>query len=264
MLIVLSPAKTLDFDSEITPRLPDIAASDRQPVLIDQSRRLAERLKQETPAGLRQMMGISETLAELNHQRYQDWEAPHPTQGAKEALFAFQGDVYQGLQAETLTTLQIERAQEQLRILSGLYGVLRPLDRMLPYRLEMGTSLEGEWGKDLYAFWGGQVTEVLADQMKQNRSRFLLNLASNEYFRVVKKSLLPAPIVSPAFKEVKNGKAKIVSFFAKKARGAMAAWVIRNKVKTEAKLTQFAEDGYQYDPESSTPTVPVFLRHPTL
>ncbi|TWT93132.1 peroxide stress protein YaaA [Neorhodopirellula pilleata] len=263
MLIVLSPAKTLDFESEISVRLPEIAASDRQPVLINQSRRLAERLKRETPAGLRQMMGISETLAELNHQRFQDWEAPHPKQGSKEALFAFQGDVYQGLKAETLTTLQIERAQEQLRILSGLYGVLRPLDRMLPYRLEMGTSLDGDWGKDLYAFWGDRVTKLLAEQMEHNRSRFLLNLASNEYFRVVKKSILPAPIVSPAFKEVKNGKATIVSFFAKKARGSMAAWVIRNKVKTEAKLTQFAEDGYRYDPKSSTSSVPVFLRQAT-
>lgn len=261
MLIVLSPAKTLDFESAITPRLPATKTSDRQPIFIDQSRRLAERLKRETPAGLRQMMGISEPLAELNHQRFQDWEAPHPTQGSKEAMFAFQGDVYQGLQAETFTTRQIERAQDQLRILSGLYGVLRPLDRMLPYRLEMGTSLEGDWGKDLYAFWGDQVAEVLADQMQQNRSRFLLNLASNEYIRVVNQSRLPAPVVSPAFKEVKNGKARIISFFAKKARGAMAAWVIRKQVKTVAKLIQFAEDGYRYHPEASTPSVPVFERN---
>lgn len=260
MLIVLSPAKTLDFESEITSKLPAVSKSDRQPALIHQSQKLSERLKQETPDGLKQLMGISDSLAELNHQRFQDWEVPHPAKGSKEALFAFQGDVYQGLQAETLTTKQLETAQDQIRILSGLYGVLRPLDRMLPYRLEMGTSLDGPWGKDLYAFWDKQVTVVLAEQMKRNGSRFLLNLASNEYFRSVKKSLLPAPVVAPAFKELKNGKYKIISFFAKKARGTMAAWVIRNRVRTEAKLIQFAEDGYAYDPESSTSSVPVFLR----
>ncbi len=177
-------------------------------------------------------------------------------------MFAFQGDVYRGLHADRFTAKQIERAQKQLRILSGLYGVLRPLDRILPYRLEMGTPLANSRGKDLYAFWGERITQQIADAMRVDRSRCLLNLASNEYFRSIDKNTLPAPVVAPAFKEFKNGSYKIISFFAKKARGTMAAWVIRNRVRTAAKLTQFAEDGYRYDEESSTTCLPVFLRGP--
>jgi len=254
MLILLSPAKTLDFDSPCPIKISTA------PEFLDDSVEIAGILKQQTPGDLRDLMGISDSLAELNHARFQDWAAPHPQDGSKQALFAFQGDVYQGLQAETLTAKQVDVAQEQLRILSGLYGVLRPLDRILPYRLEMGTSLANSRGKDLYAFWKSQVTRSISESMQVNQSRFLLNLASNEYFRSVDAAALPAPVVAPAFKELKNGKYKIVSFFAKKARGTMAAWVIRKRVKTMAKLTQFAEDGYRYDEQSSTEKVPVFLR----
>lgn len=260
MLIVLSPAKTLDFENPLPQKLSSLTVPDRRPELIDDSEELAKLLKQETPDGLRQMMSLSESLANLNHERFQDWEVPHPKNGSKEALFAFKGDVYQGLQAEAFTKKQLETAQSQLRILSGLYGALRPMDRILPYRLEMGTALANPRGKDLYQFWGDRITQVLAKQMEQNQSRFLLNLASNEYFRSVKVTQLPAPVVAPAFKELKNGKYKIISFFAKKARGTMASWMIRNRVRTESKLIQFAEDGYCYDAESSTPAVPVFLR----
>lgn len=256
MLIVLSPAKTLDFESEI----PVCAAT--KPKLLAESQELIDLLKQQTPGDLRNLMGISDSLAELNHARFQDWAAPHPRLGSKQAMYAFQGDVYQGLQAKTFTPAQIERAQSQLRILSGLYGVLRPLDRILPYRLEMGTPLSNSRGKDLYAFWGAQITENLADSMRTDRSRYLLNLASNEYFRSIKASALPAPVVAPAFKEFKNGSYKIISFFAKQARGTMAAWVIRHRVRTLAKLTQFAEDGYVYDAKSSSERIPVFLRRP--
>lgn len=256
MLIVLSPAKTLDFDTK-TP-----ACASTIPNLLGDSRELVDLLKQQTPGDLRNLMGISESLAELNHARFQDWVAPHPRLGSKQAMYAFQGDVYQGLQAETFTPNQIDRAQAQLRILSGLYGVLRPLDRILPYRLEMGTKLGNSRGKDLYAFWGERITDHIAASMQADRSRCLLNLASNEYSRSIKASALPAPVVAPAFKEFKNGRYRIVSFFAKKARGAMAAWVIRHRVRTLAKLTQFAEDGYFYDAKSSTDRVPVFLRRP--
>lgn len=260
MLIVLSPAKTLDFDTPLPQDLASLSAADRRPGLIADSKELVKILKTETPDSLKQMMGISDALANLNHGRFQDWESPHPKKGSKEALFAFKGDVYQGLEAEALTKKQLETAQSQLRILSGLYGVLRPMDRILPYRLEMGTALANRRGKDLYQFWGDRITNVLGEQMEQNQSRFMLNLASNEYFRSVKPAQLPAPVVAPAFKELKNGKYKIISFFAKKARGTMASWVIRNRVRTQNKLIQFAEDGYRYDAESSTPAVPVFLR----
>ncbi|MCM2372400.1 peroxide stress protein YaaA [Aporhodopirellula aestuarii] len=254
MLILLSPAKTLDFESQVKFK------TSTQPEYIDDSVEIAELLKQQTPASLRDLMGVSESLAELNHARYQDWMAPIPVEGSKQAIFAFQGDVYQGLQADTLTKKQLDVAQEQLRILSGLYGILRPLDRILPYRLEMGTPLPNSRGKDLYAYWRDRVTASVVKQMQLNGSRFLLNLASNEYFRCVDAKALPAPVVAPAFKELKNGKYKMISFFAKKARGTMAAWVIRNRVKTMAKLIQFAEDDYRYDEESSTKKVPVFLR----
>ncbi|SMP39307.1 hypothetical protein SAMN06265222_101292 [Neorhodopirellula lusitana] len=260
MLIVLSPAKTMDFESAVAVKMPALSKSDQKPALIKHSVELAQLLKTQTPDDLRRMMGISEALAELNHARFQDWESPHPSNGSKEALFAFQGDVYQGLNADSFTPKQLEVAQNQIRILSGLYGVLRPLDRILPYRLEMGTSLANAHGKDLYAFWGNAITQELAKQMEINQSRFLLNLASHEYFRSVKRAQLPAPVVAPAFKENKNGKYKIISFFAKKARGTMAAWVIRNRVRTLDKLTQFAEDDYRYDADSSTDKVPVFLR----
>ena len=205
-------------------------------------------------------MGISAKLSELNHQRFQDWEAPHLKIGSKAAVFAFQGDVYRGLKASDWTTKQVMYAQDHLRILSGLYGVLRPLDKILPYRLEMGTSLKTPSGKDLYAFWGTQVAEHLRKQLQSSKSKFLLNLASQEYFKVVDQETLDWPVISPAFKEFKNGKYKIISIFAKLARGEMATWVIKNKVKTIKKLTQFSEDGYRYDADQSTDEVPVFVR----
>ena len=254
MLIILSPAKTLDFE---TPAETKTATT---PELIKQSAVLAGLLKEKTPKQIAALMGVSDKLALLNHERFQEWEAPMPRDAAKQAVLAFQGDVYQGLQAETLTENQLSYAQDHLRILSGLYGVLRPLDLMLPYRLEMGTQLKNEHGKDLYAFWGTMITDALQAQVSSTKTKYLLNLASNEYFKSVSAKTLDCEIISPAFKDYKNGKYKIISFYAKKARGTMAAWAIRSKVKTPKKLTQFAEDGYCYDEESSTDSVPVFLR----
>jgi cytoplasmic iron level regulating protein YaaA (DUF328/UPF0246 family) len=254
MFIVLSPAKTLDFET------PASISKATTPTMLKQTAELVEILKQQSPKQIGQLMGISEKLSELNHQRYQDFEIPLPKKGSKQAALAFQGDVYQGLLATEMTEKQLLYAQDHLRILSGLYGSLRPLDRMLPYRLEMGTALKNAAGKDLYAFWGDQITDSISKQIVATKSKCLLNLASNEYFRSVKTKQLPCPVVAPAFKELKNGKYKIISFFAKKARGTMAAWVIRNKVKSIAKLAKFDEDGYRFDEESSTETVPVFLR----
>jgi cytoplasmic iron level regulating protein YaaA (DUF328/UPF0246 family) len=212
------------------------------------------------PSELGDLMGISEKLADLNHARFSDWEKPHPKSGSKAAVFAFQGDVYRGLQANQWTSNQVAEAQLRLRILSGLYGVLRPLDRILPYRLEMGTRLENDRGKDLYEYWGDKVASKLRQDMQATKSKFLLNLASVEYFKSVQGGGFEQPVISPVFKEFKNGKYKIISLFAKVARGNMASWVIRKRVKSISKLIQFDEDGYRYDCESSTDSKPVFLR----
>ncbi len=254
MLTLLSPAKTLDFESPLEVKKASDAA------LLDDAAELAEVLKTYSPTKLRELMHVSEKLAELNVQRFQDWEKPNADNGSRPALFAFQGDVYQGFKATELTEKQLLYAQDHLRILSGLYGVLRPLDRMLPYRLEMGTLLKTERGKDLYQFWGQRITDRIAAQLQVTKSKFLLNLASQEYFRSVRAETLNCPVITPAFKDMKNGKYKMITFFAKQARGVMAAWVMKQRVKTTRKLTRFAEEGYRYDAASSTETEPVFLR----
>lgn len=260
MLVVLSPAKTLDFQTE-----PPVAARS-QPRLLDQTATLIEKLKTFSPKQIGELMSISDSLAELNHQRFADFEIPHPSAatkpdtGARPALYAFQGDVYRGLQAAKLTPKQVEYADEHLRMLSGLYGVLRPLDAMLPYRLEMGTNLAIREHKNLYGFWGDAITNLLANDIAHSGSKILLNLASKEYFKSVQEKNLACQVVAPAFKEIKNGKPKIITVYAKTARGTMAQWVIRNKVRTLAKLKQFADDDYRYSETLSTDAVPVFVR----
>ncbi|MDM4015885.1 peroxide stress protein YaaA [Roseiconus lacunae] len=255
MLILLSPSKRLDYDSPVT------VNTKTTPELIDSSTELADELRELTPKQIASLMGISDELATLNHQRFQDWIAPMPDDATRQAAFAFKGDVYLGLEAETLTAKQLEYAQEHLRILSGLYGVLRPLDGILPYRLEMGTSLKNARGKDLYQFWGTSIAESLNHQLEQTGSKFILNCASNEYFKAVDKKTIAAEIISPVFKDKsKNGDYRVITVYAKKARGTMAAWVIRKKAKTLKKLQQFDGDGYRYDEASSTAAKPVFLR----
>ncbi|TWU08017.1 peroxide stress protein YaaA [Stieleria varia] len=258
MLIVVSPAKTLDFESRVS--VPECTV----PRLLDDAAQLADVLKSKSPAQLKRMMSISDKLAEQNHQRFQDWDASaHQSandDGSRPAVMAFKGDVYLGLKADEMTPKQLLHAQDHLRILSGMYGILRPLDRMLPYRLEMGTTLKTKRGKDLYAFWGSRITDELNAQLAATKTPLLLNLASNEYFRSVRAGELNASVVAPVFKDFSNGKYKVLSFFAKKARGTMAAWVIKHKVKTLKKLVSFAEDGYTYDEASSTENAPVFLR----
>lgn len=254
MLIVLSPAKTLDFESEPTAQPQTI------PQWIDESARLVDVLKKKTPKQIAALMGVSANLAELNHQRYQDWQLPMPPEATRPAVLAFKGDVYLGLEADRWTAKQLDYAQKHLRILSGLYGVLRPLDAMLPYRLEMGTALSTRRGKDLYAFWGSRITQSINEQLAETKDRYLLHLASGEYFRSIEKKKIDAEIIAPVFKDLSKGNYRVISYFAKQARGRMASWVIRNRVKTTKKLIQFCEDGYQYDEASSTAAAPVFLR----
>ena len=254
MLIVVSPAKTLDYE---TP-LPISKTS--QPVFMKRSAVLVDMLRDFTPKKLGKLMSISDKLAELNVNRYEAWEPKATKKNARQALFAFKGDVYQGIDAYKLKEADILFAQEHLRMLSGLYGILRPLDLMQPYRLEMGTRLDGDHGNNLYDFWGPEITKALNKQLKKIGSDVLLNLASNEYYKSVIPSSLKARVISPVFKDMKNGKYKLISFFAKKARGTMSGWIVRKKVTDPRKLVKFAEDGYRYSAEASTEDKPVFLR----
>lgn len=254
MLIVVSPAKTLDYET------PVAIKKHTQPQFMKRSAELVEQLRDYTPKKLAKLMSVSDKLAELNASRYESWQPKATKKNARQSLAAFQGDVYVGMDALSFDEADYAFAQDHLAILSGLYGVLRPLDLMQPYRLEMGTKLKTAAGKDLYEFWGDDITLALNKQIKKSKSEVLVNLASVEYFKSVRKKQLNAQVIAPVFKDLKNGKYKIISFFAKKARGTMAGWIIRKKITDAAKLPQFGEDGYRYSAEESTPAKPVFLR----
>ena len=255
MLLLVSPAKDLDFQP-LAAQLPVT-----QPDMLAQSQQLAEICKTLTPSDLSSLMHISDKLAGLNAARFADWKLPFTEKNAKAALFAFNGDVYQGLDAASLTTDDITFAQQHLRILSGLYGVLRPLDLMQPYRLEMGTKLANPQGKDLYAFWQDTITGVLNQQLAELNTDVVVNLASQEYFKAVKPKQLQGRVITPVFKDFKNGQYKIISFFAKKARGLMARYIIQHRLTTAAQLQQFDLAGYQFSAEQSSVNELVFLRH---
>lgn len=216
---------------------------------------LIEVLKQKTPVEIANLMSLSEKLAELNFSRFQAFGFPYPKNTAKEAAYAFTGDVYQGLDITTLTEAQVTKAQGQLRILSGLYGLLKPLDLILAYRLEMGTRLATDRGKNLYDFWGKDIAKLINDE----QPNFILNLASNEYFRAVQKKLTPT-VISPVFQDEKNGNYKIISFLAKRARGLMARWALENDIQKSTHLEAFNLDGYQFSPEGSSENAPLFKR----
>lgn len=254
MLMVISPAKDLDFQTAAP------VTEWTQPDFVADASQLVEVCRQLTPADLSSLMHISDKLAGLNVARFASWQYPFPAHEAKQALFAFAGDVYQGLQANSLSSQQIDYAHQHLRILSGLYGLLRPLDLMLAYRLEMGTSLQNPRGSNLYQFWGSQISEKLNQQLAAVDAPFLLNLASQEYFKAVQPKLLKRPVVDVQFKDEKNGTYKVISFFAKKARGMMARYVITNEIKTLDGLRAFDIDGYRYAPEQSSPQSLVFTR----
>ncbi len=254
MLTVISPAKTLDFDT------PATTATYTTPDFLDDSRELIDRLRELSPQAIAELMRISDKLAGLNAARYQSWYTPFTPDNAKQAVLAFKGDVYTGLEAESFNEEDLAFAQDHLRILSGLYGVLRPLDLIQPYRLEMGTKLDNPRGKDLYQFWGNQITESLNRELERQASPVLVNLASNEYFKAVKPKALQGEIITPVFKDLKNGQYKIISFYAKKARGRMSAWLIKHRVTEPERLQAFDEDGYVYNSELSTATQWVFTR----
>ncbi len=254
MLIVISPAKTLDFDT------PAPTKKFSQPQMLDDSQSLINLLTDYSPNQISKLMSISPKLAELNRDRFETWSRPFKKSNAKQAILAFKGDVYIGLEAENFSESDFAYAQEHLRILSGLYGALRPLDLMRPYRLEMGTRLKNAQGNNLYDFWDTKITEKLNKQLKKVKSETLLNLASNEYFKSVKKDSLNAQIVTPVFKDWKTDKYKMISFFAKKARGMMSAWVIQNQIENAKDLKKFKVAGYKYSASESTPESPVYLR----
>jgi hypothetical protein len=252
MLIVLSPAKTLDLETPVTTKLHTT------PDFLDRSAQLIDVLRDYSPGQISELMSISDPLAHLNVGRYASWSTdPHE---ARQAIMAFNGDVYAGFDARSLKPAQLAYAQTHVRILSGLYGVLRPLDLIHPHRLEMGTRLATPAGKDLYAFWGESVTGALNHVLKANTSEVLVNLASEEYFKSVKPKLLDAPVITPVFEDWKNGKYKIISFFAKRARGMMARYAAVKGITEASKLKRFKVDGYAFDKQASDSSNWVFRR----
>lgn len=254
MIIVLSPAKTLDFTSP----LPEVPAS--RPAMLDRSAQLVAVLRDFSAPDIAGLMQVSDAIAALNVARFNAWQLDYAPPAARQAIFAFKGDVYTGLSVENWSPQDLQYAQHHLRILSGLYGVLRPLDLILPYRLEMGTKLVNPEGKDLYAFWGDRLTEYLNGTLQEASEPVLVNLASNEYFKAVRPRLLAAPVITPVFKDRKGDRYKIISFFAKKARGMMAAFAVRERIAHPEQLKGFTGGGYRFDAGSSTATEWVFLR----
>ena len=254
MLVVVSPAKNLDFDS------PLVTEKFSQPELLDHSQVLVERCKQLSPVDIASLMGISDKLAGLNAARFGQWQMPFNTSNARPAVLAFNGDVYTGFDAKTLTEKDFDYAQKHMRILSGLYGLLKPLDLMQAYRLEMGTKLVNERGTNLYQFWGDVITEAVNKSLVDQGDNILVNLASNEYFKSINKKRLQGEIVTPAFKDWKNGQYKMISFFAKKARGLMARYIIENQISDLDALKSFDVAGYVYNEQLSQGNDPVFTR----
>ncbi|MBA1290137.1 MULTISPECIES: peroxide stress protein YaaA [Pseudomonas] len=254
MLLVISPAKTLDYESPLPTR------RHTQPAFIEHSKELIAGLRELSPARLSELMGISDKLAGLNAARFGSWSPSFTPENARPAILAFKGDVYTGLQAEEFSEADFDYAQQHLRMLSGLYGLLRPLDLMQPYRLEMGTAFKNARGKDLYAFWGDRISEWLNLALKEQGDDVLVNLASKEYFSAVKRPALKARVIDCEFRDFKNGEYKIISFHAKKARGLMARYVIRNRLEHPEAMTAFDEAGYRYAPERSSANNLVFLR----
>ncbi len=254
MLHLISPAKTLDFET------PPKTAEFTQPQFLAHSQELIKDLRQLTAPQVSKLMSISEKLGALNAQRFLEWQTPFAPHNAKQALLAFKGDVYTGMEAEKFSKANFTFAQQHLRILSGLYGLLRPLDLIQPYRLEMGTSFVNARGKNLYHFWGDIITDQLNQELDAQKERVLVNLASNEYWSAVNTKKLHAEVITPVFKDCKNGQYKIISFFAKKARGMMSAYIIQNKLKKVESIKGFDMAGYRYNERMSSPKEWVFLR----
>ncbi len=258
MILVISPAKALDYET------PPTTAIFTQPDFLDHAAELIEVLREKSPAQIAELMSLSDPLSSLNVARYASWSRPFAADNAKQALLAFNGDVYEGLDAKTLDDDDLAWAQDHLRILSGLYGVLRPLDLMQAYRLEMGTRLANPRGKNLYEFWGERITDelnrLLAREEEAGRERVLLNLASDEYFKSVKPKKLAGRIVTPVFEDWKGGRYKIISFYAKRARGLMSRYVITRRIDEVDALQGFDAEGYAFAADASDADTLVFRR----
>ncbi|MFZ6678097.1 peroxide stress protein YaaA [Undibacterium sp. Tian12W] len=254
MLIVLSPAKSLDFETPVKTR------TTTTPHFLAEAEELIEVVRTYSADQLGSLMDISQALAQLNVQRFSDWMPQPAARHSKQAVFAFNGDVYEGLDVASLTSSQLKYLQNHLRILSGLYGLLRPLDALQAYRLEMGTALANQYGKNLYSFWGDKISLLLSDAIQQHKSQILVNLASDEYFKAVRPAVLGAKIISPVFQDWKNGQYKIISFYAKRARGLMARYCAQHGIRKVNDLKAFAEEAYAYCEEESTSTEWVFRR----
>lgn len=254
MLAVISPAKTLDFET------PSSTSRYTLPDFVDDSAELIEQLRELSPQQIASLMSLSDNLSSLNASRFAAWQPDFTPDNAKQAVLAFKGDVYLGLDAGTLDEPQLDYAQEHLRILSGLYGLLRPLDLMQPYRLEMGTRFANRRGKDLYSFWGDKLTQELNLLLGQQGDSTLVNLASTEYFKAVNTRKLNGRLITPVFKDAKNGQYKIISFYAKKARGMMVRYMIDQQPATAEALKDFDYKGYYFSEEQSKGDTWVFLR----
>lgn len=254
MLTIISPAKKLDYSQPLE------AQTFTQPLLLEHSEQLLKDLRLLSPEDICSLMGLSDKLGALNYERFQEWQTPFSTDNAKQAILAFKGDVYQGLDADNMSADELSWAQDNLRILSGLYGLLRPLDLMQPYRLEMGTKFANQRGANLYQFWGDIITDQLNKLFPTSAQSVLVNLASNEYFKSVQPKNINAEIITPVFMDQKGDKYKIISFFAKRARGLMSAFIIKNKITDAEQLKTFNVDGYSFNSAMSEGNKWVFCR----
>lgn len=254
MILCISPAKNLDFES------PHLAVEATQPAMIKSSLPLIGRLRALSPADIRKLMGLSEALARLNARRYAEWKLPFAPRNARPSIFAFHGDVYRALDAASMNAKDLEFAQKHIRILSGLHGLLRPLDLIQPYRLEMGTKLAVGSHRDLYAYWGDRITSALNQAIRASRSRFLVNLASEEYFKAVDPAKIDGTVIQPVFKDRKNGRYSVFFAYAKRARGMMCRYAIDNRVARPEELKGFDLGGYRFTPKLSSEQEWVFTR----
>jgi len=254
LLALISPAKKLDFDSQWN------ADNPTQPAFLDETKDLANTAKQLSQAQLQSLMKLSDNLGALNHDRYQRFSTPFTKDNARPSIFAFRGDTYVGLDADTLSAKDISYAQNHLAILSGLYGLLRPLDLMQAYRLEMGTKMKNARGEDLYDFWGDLITHACNDAVKDHKDKTIISLASNEYIKAVRPKGLNGGFITCHFKQLKDGAPKTIGLFAKRARGTMARYIIQNQIETPSDLTSFQEDGYGFVESLSDDHNYVFLR----
>ena len=254
MLFFLSPAKALDY------KTPPHIATFTQPAYLKQSETLIKALRKLSPADIANLMDLSDPLALLNFNRYADWSLPFTPENAKQAVLAFDGDVYDGLSAKTLSADDLDFAQQKVRILSGLYGILKPLDLMQPYRLEMGTKFATEAGKDLYAFWDERLLDAINAELETMPDPVAINLASEEYFKAAVGRKIKGRLIQPVFEDWKNGRYKIISFYAKRARGLMTRYAVLNRLHQPEALQDFAEDGYGFVPEASDDRTWVFRR----